>query len=141
ELAGGDPSGVPAVAEGRAGVQDEGSHLVAGALARAVVEGRDERWLGLCAGPGGKAALLAALAAGPGAGLRANERAPHRAGLVRRSLSGSAGVSGVVAGDSTRPAWSAGTFDRVLVDAPCSGLGALRRRPESRWRRRPSDLD
>ncbi|GAB2855619.1 RsmB/NOP family class I SAM-dependent RNA methyltransferase [Nocardioides pacificus] len=141
ELAGGDPSGVPAVAEGRAGVQDEGSQLVAVALARASVEGRDERWLDLCAGPGGKAALLAALAAGAGASLLANERAPHRAGLVRRSLAGAAGVSGVVAGDGTRPAWPADAFDRALVDAPCSGLGALRRRPESRWRRRPSDLE
>jgi 16S rRNA (cytosine967-C5)-methyltransferase len=46
----------------------------------------------------------------------------------------------VVTGDGTRPAWPEGTFDRVLVDAPCSGLGALRRRPESRWRRRPGDL-
>lgn len=141
ELAGGDPSEVPAVAEGRAGVQDEGSQLVAVALARAGVAGRDERWLDLCAGPGGKAALLAALAADAGASLLANERAPHRAVLVRRSLSGAAGVSGVVTGDGTRPAWAPETFDRVLVDAPCSGLGALRRRPESRWRRQPGDLD
>jgi 16S rRNA (cytosine967-C5)-methyltransferase len=47
---------------------------------------------------------------------------------------------GVVAGDGTRPAWSEGSFDRTLVDAPCTGLGALRRRPESRWRRRPADI-
>ena len=66
-LAGGDPSGVPAVAEGRAGVQDEGSQLVALAMADASLEGRDERWLDLCAGPGGKAALLASLAAQRGA--------------------------------------------------------------------------
>ena len=58
----GDPGAVPAVREGRAGVQDAGSQLVALALTRAGVEGRDERWLDLCAGPGGKAALLAALA-------------------------------------------------------------------------------
>jgi 16S rRNA (cytosine967-C5)-methyltransferase len=45
-----------------------------------------------------------------------------------------------VTGDGTAPRWEPGTFDRVLVDAPCSGLGALRRRPESRWRRQPSDL-
>jgi 16S rRNA (cytosine967-C5)-methyltransferase len=43
--------------------------------------------------------------------------------------------------DGTRPAWRAGSFTRVLVDAPCSGLGALRRRPESRWRRNPADLE
>ena len=76
--------GVPAVAEGRAGVQDEGSQLVAAGPGRRAVEGRDERWLDLCAGPGGKAALLAALAAERGAGVVANERQPHRAGLVRR---------------------------------------------------------
>ena len=51
-----------------------------------------------------------------------------------------AGLAGVVAADGTRPAWADRAFDRVLVDAPCSGLGALRRRPESRWRRRPEDL-
>ena len=57
-LEGGDPGGVPAVAEGRAGVQDEGSQLVALALVDAPIDGRDARWLDLCAGPGGKAALL-----------------------------------------------------------------------------------
>jgi 16S rRNA (cytosine967-C5)-methyltransferase len=140
-LHGGDPGQVPAVAQGRAGVQDEGSQLVAVALARAPVEGRDERWLDLCAGPGGKAALLAGLAGERGALLTAAERQPHRAGLVRRVLEGSAGVAGVVVADGTRPPWPPGSFDRVLVDAPCTGLGALRRRPESRWRRQPGDLE
>jgi 16S rRNA (cytosine967-C5)-methyltransferase len=138
-LDGGDPGAVPAVREGRAGVQDAGSQLVALALARAEVEGRDERWLDLCAGPGGKAALLAALARERGARLLANERQPHRARLVQQALRVTGGD--VVAGDGTRPAWLPGTFDRVLVDAPCSGLGALRRRPESRWRRTPADVE
>lgn len=71
---GGDPASVVAVREGRAGVQDEGSQLVASALAAAPLEGPDARWLDLCAGPGGKAALLAALAAGRGAVLVASER-------------------------------------------------------------------
>ena len=142
ELSGGDPAAIPAVAEGRAGVQDEGSQLVALALADAGLEGRDERWLDVCAGPGGKAALLAALAAERGALLVANERLQHRARLVvRGSRAAAAGLLGVVTGDGTRPPWRDGTFDRVLVDAPCSGLGALRRRPESRWRRSASDLD
>jgi 16S rRNA (cytosine967-C5)-methyltransferase len=142
ELPAGDPGAVPAVAEGRAGVQDEGSQLVALALARAKVEGRDERWLDMCAGPGGKSALLAALAAERGAGVLASERQVHRAGLVRRATAtAAAGLTGVIAADGTVPAWSPGAFDRVLVDAPCSGLGALRRRPESRWRRTPEDLD
>jgi 16S rRNA (cytosine967-C5)-methyltransferase len=138
---GGEPGAVEAVREGRAGVQDEGSQLVALALANAPVEGRDERWLDGCAGPGGKAALLAALAAERGAALVAAEKQPHRAGLVARALHGNPGPYQVVTADGTRPAWRPGTFDRVLVDVPCTGLGALRRRPEARWRRRPEDLD
>ncbi|MGM0353353.1 RsmB/NOP family class I SAM-dependent RNA methyltransferase [Streptomyces sp. ECR3] len=138
---GGEPGAMEAVREGRAGVQDEGSQLVALALANAPVEGRDERWLDGCAGPGGKAALLAALAAERGAALVAAEKQPHRAGLVARALHGNPGPYQVVTADGTRPAWRPGTFDRVLVDVPCTGLGALRRRPEARWRRRPEDLD
>jgi 16S rRNA (cytosine967-C5)-methyltransferase len=138
----GDPGEVAAVAEGRAGVQDEGSQLVALALSRAAVEGRDERWLDVCAGPGGKSALLAALAGSSGARLLASERQVHRAGLVAgATATAGAGLLGVVAADGTRPAWRDGSFDRVLVDAPCSGLGALRRRPESRWRRTQADVD
>ena len=140
-LPGGDPGSVPAVAEGRAGVQDEGSQLVALALADAPLEGPDATWLDLCAGPGGKAGLLAGLAAGRGARLLANERAPHRATLVASATRAvRRGLLGVVAGDGTRPAWRPGSFDRVLLDAPCSGLGALRRRPEARWRKSADDL-
>ncbi|MFR9726370.1 RsmB/NOP family class I SAM-dependent RNA methyltransferase [Streptomyces sp. MS19] len=138
---GGEPGALPAVHEGRAGVQDEGSQLVALALADAPLTGPDTRWLDGCAGPGGKAALLAALAAERGAALVAAERQPHRARLVARALAGNPGPYQVVTADSTRPAWRPGSFDRVLVDVPCTGLGALRRRPESRWRRRPEDLD
>ena len=95
ELEGGDPGAVPAVAEGRAGVQDEGSQLVALALAAAAVDGRDERWLDLCAGPGGKAALLAALAAGAGraAARRRAAAAPGRA-WSRARCAGADGVLG-----------------------------------------------
>ncbi|MGW4201960.1 RsmB/NOP family class I SAM-dependent RNA methyltransferase [Streptomyces sp. NPDC004726] len=138
---GGEPGAVEAVREGRAGVQDEGSQLVAIALADAPLDGPDARWLDACAGPGGKAALLAALAAGRGAALLASEKQPHRAGLVARALAGNPGPYQVVAADGTRPPWLPGSFDRVLVDVPCSGLGALRRRPEARWRRRPEDLE
>lgn len=135
-LTGGDPATIPAVAERRAGVQDEGSQLVALALAEATVEGRDERWLDLCAGPGGKAALLGAVAGLRGARLLASERQPHRALLVHSSTAAvGSGMLGIVAADGRRPAWRPGTFDRVMVDAPCSGLGALRRRPEARWRK------
>jgi 16S rRNA (cytosine967-C5)-methyltransferase len=139
-LESGDPGAVPAVRDGRTGVQDEGSQLVALVLAAAPLDGPDTRWLDLCAGPGGKAALLAALAASRGAGLVANERQPHRAELVRRALAGSPGVLGIVTSDGTAPPWEPSSFDRVLVDAPCTGLGALRRRPEARWRRQRADL-
>ncbi|MCQ6556479.1 rRNA cytosine-C5-methyltransferase [Streptomyces sp. C10-9-1] len=138
---GGEPGALAAVREGRAGVQDEGSQLVAMALAAAPVEGPDLRWLDGCAGPGGKAALLAALAAERGAALLASEKQPHRARLVARALDGNPGPCTVIAADGTRPPWREGSFDRVLVDVPCSGLGALRRRPEARWRRRPEDLE
>ncbi|TXS28741.1 rRNA cytosine-C5-methyltransferase [Streptomyces sp. ms191] len=138
---GGEPGAIEAVREGRAGVQDEGSQLVALALAAAPLEGRDERWLDGCAGPGGKAALLGALAAERGAALLASEKQPHRARLVERALAGNPGPYQVIAADGTRPPWRPGSFDRVLMDVPCSGLGALRRRPEARWRRRPEDLD
>jgi 16S rRNA (cytosine967-C5)-methyltransferase len=141
QLEGGDPGGVAAVREGRAGVQDAGSQLVAVVLTRAELDGPDARWLDVCAGPGGKAALLAALAAQSGARVLANERQPHRARLVAQATRAcGTGILGVIAGDGTRPAWRTGSFDRVLVDAPCTGLGALRRRPESRWRRRSGDV-
>jgi 16S rRNA (cytosine967-C5)-methyltransferase len=140
-IGGGDPSAVPAVRDGRAGVQDEGSQLATLALARADVDGRDFRWLDACAGPGGKAALLAGLASERGAHLIAAERQPHRARLVRSSLRRYERPPAVVVTDSTSPPWVDGGFDRILVDAPCTGLGALRRRPEARWRRQPRDLD
>jgi 16S rRNA (cytosine967-C5)-methyltransferase len=138
---GGEPGAIGPVGEGRAGVQDEGSQLVAIALANAELDGPDERWLDGCAGPGGKAALLAALAAERGAFLLASEKQPHRARLVERALTGNPGPYQVIAADGTRPPWRPGSFDRVLVDVPCTGLGALRRRPEARWRRRPEDLE
>ncbi|MFD7581282.1 rRNA cytosine-C5-methyltransferase, partial [Kitasatospora sp. NPDC059817] len=137
---GGDPGSLEAVRDNRAGVQDEGSQLVALALANAPLDGPDRLWLDGCAGPGGKAALLAALAAERGAGLVASEKQPHRARLVARALEGNPGPYTVITADGTRPAWRSGGFDRVLVDVPCSGLGALRRRPEARWRRRPADV-
>ncbi|MDT0449874.1 RsmB/NOP family class I SAM-dependent RNA methyltransferase [Streptomyces hesseae] len=137
---GGEPGALEPVREGRAGVQDEGSQLIALALAEVPVEGPDKRWLDGCAGPGGKAALLGALAAQRGAALLASEKQPHRARLVARALAGNPGPYEVIAADGTRPPWREGSFDRALVDVPCSGLGALRRRPEARWRRRPEDL-
>ena len=141
QLVHGDPGQLSLVREGRARVQDEGSQIVAQLLAAAGIEGRDERWLDLCAGPGGKAALLAATAAQRGARLTAVEVAPHRAELVRSALAAVPGEVEVRVGDGREVgADQPGEYDRVLVDAPCTGLGALRRRPEARWRRTPADL-
>jgi 16S rRNA (cytosine967-C5)-methyltransferase len=147
------------IAGGQAAVQDEGSQLAAIALTRAPLApaaaapadpGRPERWLDMCAGPGGKARLLSGLAsiATPQANLIAAELHPHRAVLVAEALargsrpgaSQSKAGDEVVVADGTRPPWPDGVFDRVLVDAPCSGLGALRRRPEARWRKAESDI-
>ncbi|MEV0147785.1 MULTISPECIES: transcription antitermination factor NusB [unclassified Nonomuraea] len=194
----GDPGQIAAVAETRAAVQDEASQLVALALTRvplgraglgsAAGEGREELWLDMCAGPGGKAGLLDAVAtygdltgvlsgaAGPsgagtpagapdddvrdgdapdgdvqddadherqgpvafrgGARLVAADVQPHRARLVWQTTRD----AGVITADGTQPAWRPGTFDRVMLDAPCTGLGALRRRPEARWRRDPASV-
>lgn len=141
-LASGSPGKVAAVRDGVAGVQDEGSQLVAAALAsraaRPPTEG--ERWFDACAGPGGKAALLGALAAQRGAHLEALELHPHRASLVEDNVRAlPADAVSVRVGDATT--WEGGSYDRILVDAPCTGLGALRRRPEARWRRSIDDLD
>jgi 16S rRNA (cytosine967-C5)-methyltransferase len=135
----GDPAAIGAIAEGRAGVQDEASQLAAIALSRVDIGPPDDRWLDVCAGPGGKARLLAGLAAGRGARLAAAEIREHRARLVRSATAASGGCAVLVA-DGRRPAWRDGRFDRVIADVPCSGLGALRRRPESRWRRTPADI-
>jgi 16S rRNA (cytosine967-C5)-methyltransferase len=133
----GRPDDLPGVRDGSIGVQDEGSQLVALALAACPVDGRDEVWADLAAGPGGKAALLARIAAARGGRLIAVEPREHRAELVRRSLPD--GAHTVIVGDG-RSALEASSVDRVLVDVPCTGLGALRRRPEARWRRHPEDL-
>jgi 16S rRNA (cytosine967-C5)-methyltransferase len=149
-LAGGDPGGIPEIRQGRAAVQDEASQLAALALTRAgTIPGGTAsggagtagggRWLDLCAGPGGKARLLAGLAAGSGARLVAADVREHRARLVREATVATGAASAIVA-DGTRPAWLPGAFDRVIADVPCSGLGALRRRPDARWRKSPADV-
>ncbi len=142
--AGGDIGRLPGIGTGTLRVQDSGSQLVARALAAVAVDsaGGPERWLDLCAGPGGKTALLSALGQDTGVHVVANEPIPHRAQLVRQALRPLPEDSWTVrVGDGREVGRDEpGSYDRVLVDAPCTGLGALRRRPESRWRRRPVDL-
>jgi 16S rRNA (cytosine967-C5)-methyltransferase len=136
-LPGGDPGRLTPVRDGAALVQDEGSQLVARALTLAPVDGDTGRWLDLCAGPGGKTALLAALGAQSGARVTAVEPLPRRADLVAENTRGL--PVEVLRVDGRETGLEPG-FDRVLIDAPCTGLGALRRRPEARWRRQPSDV-
>jgi len=151
----GDPGAVPAIQDGRAGVQDEGSQLVVLAASRAIKGLPKGPWLDLCAGPGGKTALLRGLV-GPVVSRRRGAKAPktskhpilvaadaqpHRARLVAANLRAfDAAGHVVVAADGTRPPWPAGSFSFVLADVPCSGLGALRRRADARWSHEPADL-
>ncbi|WP_313362596.1 RsmB/NOP family class I SAM-dependent RNA methyltransferase, partial [Microbacterium sp.] len=138
---GGDPRLALTASEGAVRVQDEGSQLVALALTAATPVRQGERWLDLCAGPGGKTALLAAVARENDAVLEANEVVPTRARLVRNALRAVPGDVTVHERDGRElAAERPGAFDRILVDAPCTGLGALRRRPEARWRKSPADV-
>lgn len=137
----GNPGDLAAVREGRAGVQDPGSQRVALRLAEA--DAPAGPWLDCCAGPGGKAALLAGLAIENDQRLLASELQPHRAKLVAQALRAYTGENRpvTICADGARPAWPEASFAKVMADVPCTGLGALRRRPEARWRRRPEDLD
>ena len=141
-LPSGDPAGLAAVQAGRAAVQDEASQLAAVALTRAEPApgtGPGETWLDLCAGPGGKARLLAGLTTDARAVLVCADAREHRARLAADAIAG-AGAAAAVTADGTAPAWRPAAFDRVLADVPCSGLGSLRRRPDARWRRSPADV-
>jgi 16S rRNA (cytosine967-C5)-methyltransferase len=112
-------------------VQDRASQLVVDAMGPAA----GERVADVCAGPGGKATLLA----GSGVTVLATDVRPPRAGLVAGAATrtGTADRVLVAAADGRRPPWRPGSLERVLVDAPCSGLGVLRRRPDARWRIQP----
>ncbi len=140
-LPSGDPGRLAAVRDGQALVQDEGSQLVARALTLAPLEGPDGgRWLDLCSGPGGKTAILAALGRSlvpVDVTVTAVEPTPHRADMV---VENTRGLPVEVVRVDGRDSGLQQGFDRVLVDAPCTGLGALRRRPEARWRRQPTDI-
>lgn len=159
-VSGVNPAQIPAIQHKLVGVEDEGSQCAALALAHASVDGQASdyeqqslanmpvsaraHWLDMCAGPGGKTALIASLAAERNIVVSANEPSAHRANLVRSNIEGLPleavdtvyEYDGRYFGEHMRE-----QFTRVLVDAPCSGLGALRRRPEARWRKKPEDID
>jgi 16S rRNA (cytosine967-C5)-methyltransferase len=129
----GNPGVLDLVKSREIGVQDEGSQLVATVFASAA---GGSSWLDMCAGPGGKAALLSSIARQRGITFTANEVSAVRADLVRQVVNGDR----VMVGDGREIGKNEEKFDAILIDAPCTGLGALRRRPEVRWRRTLQDL-
>lgn len=141
----GSPGADQRVREGRARVQDEGSQLAALVLTSALPIDAPIAVADMCSGPGGKTALIQAMLSPSGSSLTAIEKAPHRADLVRQAVkpfSGDSPAHRVITGDAGEVLAKEGAlYDRVLLDAPCTGLGALRRRPESRWRKNSSDLE
>ena len=130
----GAPGTLEVIRHRKAGVQDEGSQLVAHIFSLATKDSAS--LLDLCAGPGGKAALLAHLANVNDQEFTANEISEARAKLVKNVI----GKFPVQVGDGREIASLGHTYDAILVDVPCTGLGALRRRPEVRWRRTVQDL-
>ncbi len=129
----GNPGALDLIKSRKIGVQDEGSQLVALVFAAAA---GGESWLDMCAGPGGKAALLSNIARQRNITFTANEVSAVRADLVRQVVNGDR----VLVGDGREIGDHNEKFDAILIDAPCTGLGALRRRPEVRWRRTLQDL-
>ena len=129
----GNPGALDLIKSRKIGVQDEGSQLVAAVFAAAA---SGSSWLDMCAGPGGKAALLSSIARQRGITFTANEVSAVRADLVRQVVNGDR----VLVGDGRDIGNNGEKFDAILIDAPCTGLGALRRRPEVRWRRTLQDL-
>jgi 16S rRNA (cytosine967-C5)-methyltransferase len=129
----GNPGALDLIKSRKIGVQDEGSQLVALVFAAAA---GGESWLDMCAGPGGKAALLSSIARERKITFTANEVSAVRADLVRQVVNGDR----VLVGDGREIGDQEEKFDAILIDAPCTGLGALRRRPEVRWRRTLQDL-
>jgi len=132
------PGSYTAVHERRAGVQDLGSQLISEIFFNTAGDREYLGWLDMCAGPGGKAAMLNNLLSEfrPKDNLTANEPTPHRAELVSHVVPRSQVISHKGEDLPALPT----RYDRILIDAPCSGLGALRRRPESRWNKSLADL-
>lgn len=130
----GAPGSLEIVRHRRAGVQDEGSQLVAQIFADATSDA--EKTLDICAGPGGKAALLSHICEVDGRKFSANEISEARAALVKKVI----GKFPVTVSDAREISNLPERYDAILADVPCTGLGALRRRPEVRWRRTLKDL-
>jgi 16S rRNA (cytosine967-C5)-methyltransferase len=129
---------LPGFAEGKVSVQDLGAQCVAFPLALAP----GQRVLDACAAPGGKTALIAEREPLLSK-LVAVDVDPNRLARVRENLSRGRLSAEVIQGDAADPGkwWDGEPFDRILLDAPCSGLGVIRRHPDIRLRKSPSDID
>lgn len=127
--------GLAAWREGRVAYQGEASQLVTPLLGAAL----GAHVLDACAAPGGKAAHAAALVGARGMVVALDQRPAGVARMTAEAARLGAAAMRPMVGDARRPPFTA-PFDGVLVDAPCSGLGTLRRHPELRWRRRPADI-
>ena len=129
---------LPGFAQGKVSVQDLGAQCVAFPLALA----SNLRVLDACAAPGGKTALIAERQPDLKK-LLAVDIDPHRLARVRENLSRGALQAEIIAADSANPKswWDGAPFERILLDAPCSGLGVIRRHPDIRLRKSPSDID
>lgn len=130
----GAPAQLPGFAEGWFTVQDQASSFVVSALDVR----RGERMLDACAGPGGKAGHAACLVR-PGGLVVAADVSETRTHLIRSAAERLGVRALLLVQDGRRPALVGG-FDKVLVDAPCSGIGSARRRPELLWRARKADV-
>lgn len=140
-----NPQNLVTVQKGYVGVEDEGSQIAALALLHAPLEKASQRWLDLCAGPGGKSAVLASYAHEKNALLTLNEISQHRLDLVRHNVRTFSTpplemLTQVDGRQYAHKPYPYGTFDKILVDAPCSGVGVIRRRPEARWRKKEADI-
>ncbi|MFZ4516595.1 MAG: transcription antitermination factor NusB, partial [Acidimicrobiia bacterium] len=131
----GDPAQLPVVRDGRATPQDEGSQAVVAVVGAQA----GDRVLDLAAAPGGKTTGIAA-AVGPSGLVVASDLVPGRAARVAQAVHRIGLSQCVVLVADGRALPLRASFDRVLLDAPCSGLGVLRRRAEARWRVQPGEV-
>ena len=134
-----DVHALPAFEEGAVSVQDAAAQLAAPLLLEGLRTSTRPRILDACAAPGGKTAHILELM---DADVVALDIAPQRCERIRENLSRLKLQASVIAGDATQPEswWDGKPFDAILLDAPCTASGIVRRHPDVRWLRRESDI-
>lgn len=120
-------------------IQDAASQAAAFLLAKYRITENETDWLDACAAPGGKTAMLANVAPTKDFHITAVDIHPHKEQLIKKNVANFRNVE-IIIGDSRLSPWKNKKFDRILIDAPCTGLGAIRRRSESRWKKTPADM-